>query len=117
MFHVCLELTICFSLRPLKLITIKPLLYPCKGYAEIQGKLEDTINRKVIIVLGGRADAFAQCIILCASWQPRQRGREVEGRRSEGREGAEACSSSQRGTQILLYKQSPSADCLIGVSM
>lgn len=117
MFHACLELAICVSLRHLKLITIKSLLYPCKGYAEIQRKLEHIINRKVIIVLGGRAGAFAQYIILCASWRPRQRGREGKGGKKERREGTEGFSSSEGDAQILLYKQSGSADCLISVSM
>ena len=40
MFHVCLELTICFSTRYLKWIIIKSLSCQCKWYVEIQRKID-----------------------------------------------------------------------------
>lgn len=46
----------------------------------------DIINRKVIIVLGGRAKSFAQYIAFCASWQPMQRGKRVREKEGEGEE-------------------------------
>lgn len=109
MFHIYLDSTICTSLRHLKLIAIKSLSYACKGYAEIQRKLEDIINRKVVIVLRGRADAFAQYIILHASWWPRQRGREAGGKEEERKKVQRPPLQKEIDTQTLLYKQSSNA--------